>query len=145
MFPLEIVTMLGSAVMGGLMKLWAMRNQNEALKHQQYMDAIKGLRAERQEIRSSTSRGFTWTRRVIALSVVFSVIILPKLAAVFSDTMVAYGWTAIDPGFWFFTGDKEVLEWHMIQANTIVLTPLDTHTVSAIIGLYFGGSIVGHK
>ena len=42
-----------------------------------------------------------------------------------------------------FTEGKEVLTWHV--AKGFVITPLDTHLVSAIIGLYFGGSLAGHR
>ncbi|MEM9227285.1 MAG: hypothetical protein AAGA45_04900, partial [Verrucomicrobiota bacterium] len=43
------------------------------------------------------------------------------------------------PGFWFFSSDTEETQW--LELKGLVLTPLDTHLLSAIIGLYFGGSL----
>ena len=38
--------------------------------------------------------------------------------------------------------EKEVMKWITLSSNSLVITPLDTNLVSAIIGLYFGGSLV---
>jgi len=43
-------------------------------------------------------------------------------------------------GFWFFKEGREVFEWITFQG--LVITQLDTNLVSAIIGMYFGGSLV---
>ena len=37
---------------------------------------------------------------------------------------------------------KDVMQWVPMAHKGIVITPLDTHLMSAIIGLYFGGSLV---
>ena len=34
------------------------------------------------------------------------------------------------------------MKWVTLSSNSLVITPLDTNLVSAIIGLYFGGSLV---
>ncbi len=34
------------------------------------------------------------------------------------------------------------MKWITLSSNSLVITPLDTNLVSAIIGLYFGGSLV---
>ena len=47
----------------------------------------------------------------------------------------------VKPGFLFWEG-KDVLKWEYLSARGLVITPLDTNLVSAIIGLYFGGSLV---
>ena len=85
--------------------------------------------------------GFQWTRRIIALSSIFAIIILPKLVAVYyPDVDVTVGYTVFNPGFLFFTEGREVFEW--ITFKGLVITQLDTNLVSAIIGMYFGGSLV---
>ena len=43
-------------------------------------------------------------------------------------------------GFMFFREGREVFEWVTFQG--LVITQLDTNLVSAIIGMYFGGSLV---
>jgi len=144
MIPLEIVTLLGSTVLGGVMKLFSKKMENEKQKHDNMMSALVATQGERQEIREVKNDRFTWTRRFIAVTVVLSVFVLPKLAP-FLDLGVVYGWTEYSPGFMFFTDGKDELLWHQVQASNIVITPLDTHAAMSIIGLYFGGSIAGHK
>jgi hypothetical protein len=83
---------------------------------------------------------FAWTRRLIALSAVFSIIVLPKLVAVwYPEVSVFVGYTEVQSNFFtsFFGGEgTEIIKWQMAQG--FVITPLDTHIVSAIVGLYFG-------
>ena len=72
---------------------------------------------------------------------VFAIVILPKLVAVYyPDVDVTVGYTIFHPGFLFFTDGREVFEWVTFQG--LVITQLDTNLVSAIIGMYFGGSLV---
>ena len=86
-------------------------------------------------------KGFTFTRRVIALTSIFAIILLPKLVAVYApDVSVTVGYTNWMPGFWFFKEGREVFEW--VTFEGLVITQLDTNLVSAIIGMYFGGSLV---
>jgi hypothetical protein len=86
-------------------------------------------------------KGFAWTRRIIALASIFAIVLLPKLVAVFyPDVDVTVGYTNWRPGFWFFKEGREVFEWITFQG--LVITQLDTNLVSAIIGMYFGGSLV---
>jgi hypothetical protein len=82
---------------------------------------------------------FAWTRRLIALSSVFAIIVLPKLVAVFyPEVSVIVGYTEIQAGFldFIFGPGEEMVKWKYAQG--FVITPLDTHIVSAIVGLYFG-------
>ena len=84
---------------------------------------------------------FALTRRIIALTSVFAIVLLPKLVAVYyPDVSVTVGYTNWNPGFWFIKEGREVFEW--ITFHGLVITQLDTNLVSAIIGMYFGGSLV---
>ena len=96
--PFEMITMLGSTVLGGVMSIWS--------------QSIKAI------------------------------VLLPKLMPVLSpDTSVIVGYLEFKPAF-FFLPEKEVMKWITLSSNSLVITPLDTNLVSAIIGLYFGGSLV---
>ena len=87
--------------------------------------------------------GFAWTRRIIALTSVFAIVLLPKLVAVYyPDVSVTVGYTNWNPGGLFRSG-REVFEWITFQG--LVITQLDTNLVSAIIGMYFGGSLAKGK
>ena len=141
MFPFEIITMLGSTLISSLLSLWSQR-----IKAKQDEQKMLLQRAEFQQQAVDAARnvdnvGFQWTRRIIALSSIFAIIIFPKLVAVYyPDVGVTVGYTVFNPGFLFFTEGREVFEWITFQG--LVITQLDTNLVSAIIGLYFGGSLV---
>jgi hypothetical protein len=141
MFPFEIITMLGSTLISSLLSLWSQR-----IKAKQDEQKMLLQRAEFQQQAVDAARnvenvGFQWTRRIIALSSIFAIIIFPKLVAVYyPDVDVTVGYTVFNPGFLFFTDGREVFEWITFQG--LVITQLDTNLVSAIIGMYFGGSLV---
>jgi hypothetical protein len=139
-FPFEIITMLASTVLGGIMSVWA--ESRKAKAEQQKLLITRGefdMKARKQAIEAGLAdKGFAWT---IALSSVFAIVILPKLVAVYyPDVSVTVGYTNWNPGFWFLKEGREVFEW--ITFNGLVITQLDTNLVSAIIGMYFGGSLV---
>ena len=139
--PFELVTMLGSGLMSGLMTLWS---QSQKAKQAALDRAITGLAAQSEATdlaRKYENKGFQVTRRIIALSAVFAVIVWPKIVPVlFPDVPVVVGYTQWNPGFLFFTEGAESVTWQHMKG--LVLTPLDTHLLSAIIGLYFGASMV---
>ena len=143
-FPFEIITMLGSTVLGGVMSVWAESRKDKA-EHQKLL-ITRGEFGQKavKAARDVKDKGFQWTRRIIALSSVFAIVILPKLVAVYYPTVdVTVGYTNFQPGFLFLTQSKDVFEWITFQG--LVITQLDTNLVSAIIGMYFGGSLVSKK
>ena len=139
--PFEMITMLGSTVLGGVMSIWS-----QSIKAKQAEQKMLIQRAEVQteafkEAREYENVGFQWTRRIIALTAVFAIVVLPKiLPLVTPDAHVIVGYTEFKPGFLFLEG-KDVMKWVPMAHKGIVITPLDTNLVSAIIGLYFGGSL----
>ncbi len=140
-FPFEIITMLASTLLSSLLSLWA---ESRKAKQQEQMALITRGKFQLTAIESARNvknQGFQWTRRIIALLAVFSIVVFPKLVAVFyPDITVTVGYTEFRPGFWFFTSDEEVCKW--VTFKGLVITQLDTNLVSAIIGMYFGGSLV---
>ena len=139
--PFEMITMLGSTVLGGVMSIWS-----QSIKAKQAEQKLLLQRADVQmkgfkEAREYDNVGFQWTRRIIALTAIFAIVVFPKLVAVFApDIAVTVGYTQFKPGFLFFTQDVEIFKW--ITFEGLVITQLDTNLVSAIIGMYFGGSLV---
>jgi hypothetical protein len=125
--------MLFSTVLGGVMSMWGQNTKNKA-EQQKLM--ITGMQEAREHGKSDTH--FAWTRRLIALSAIFSIIVLPKVVAVwYPEVSVIVGYTEVHGGIinWILGGDGTV-KWQ--SAHGFVITPLDTHIVSAIVGLYFG-------
>ena len=142
-FPFEIVTMLASTVLGGVMSIWS--ESRKAKAEAQKLLITRGefdMKARKQSLdHGLKDKGFAWTRRIIALTSVFAIVLLPKLVAVYyPDVDVTVGYTNWQPGILFIRQGREVFEWVTFQG--LVITQLDTNLVSAIIGMYFGGSLV---
>ena len=145
-FPFEIITMLGSTLLSSVLSIWS--QSRKAKEEQQKLLITRGefeMKAKKQSLdHGLKDKGFAWTRRIIALVSVLAIVVLPKLVAVFyPDVDVTVGYTNWQPGFWFFKEGKEVFEWITFQG--LVITQLDTNLVSAIIGMYFGGSLAKGK
>tara|TARA_Y100001938_G_scaffold114145_1_gene156802 strand:- start:140 stop:580 length:441 start_codon:yes stop_codon:yes gene_type:complete len=140
-FPFEIITMLASTILGGVMSIWA--ESRKAKAENEKLLITRGefdIKAKKQSLdHSLKDKGFAWTRRIIALTSVFAIVLFPKLVAVYyPDVSVTVGYTQWNPGGLFRVG-REVFEWVTFQG--LVITQLDTNLVSAIIGMYFGGSL----
>ena len=138
--PVEMITMLGASLLGGVMSIWS-----QSIKAKQEEQKMLLARAETQmsfieKARTYDNKGFQWTRRIIALTAVFMVIAYPKLVPVLFDIPVILTWTEFTNGFLFLIEKKEILMDKSFAG--VVITPLDTHLMSAIVGLYFGGSLV---
>ena len=138
--------MLGSTLLSSLLSIWS--QSRKAKEEQQKLLITRGefeMKAKQQSLdHGLKDKGFAWTRRIIALTSIFAIVLLPKLVAVFYPQVdVTVGFTNWQPGFWFFKEGREVFEWITFQG--LVITQLDTNLVSAIIGMYFGGSLAKGK
>ena len=142
MIPLELITMLGSTAIGGLLKIWGMVQQAKAENQSLTIQALGARGKLVQAARDDKNPQTQWTKRTIAILSILSIIVWPKFAPLFGIDVVV-GYTEFHPGFLWMEG-KEVVQWTPLGVG-LALTPLDTHLVSAIAGLYFGGSLVGHN
>ena len=138
--PVEMITMLGSSLLGGFMSIWGQSIKAKQAEQKMLLARGKFQMAEIDKARRYENTGFQWTRRIIALSAVFAIIVWPKIVPVFFDTSVWLTWTEFSRGFLFLIEKKEVVMDK--EFFGVVITPLDTHLMSAIVGLYFGGSLV---
>ena len=146
--PVEIITMLGGTLLGGGLKIFGMMMENKKLQTKLMLERFTASEESIGAARDGPKqgwKGFQWTRRVIALSVVFSVIVLPKLAALLPNPPdVVYAWVENQEGIlWGFIPGSSIQHWTVMEG--IIITPLDIHTVMAVMGLYFGASVVGNK
>ena len=138
--PVEMITMLGSSLLGGFMSIWGQSIKAKQAEQKMLLARGKFQMAEIDKARKYENTGFQWTRRIIALSAVFAIIIWPKIVPVFFDTSVWLTWTEFSRGFLFLIEKKEIVMDK--EFFGVVITPLDTHLMAAIVGLYFGGSLV---
>jgi hypothetical protein len=140
MIPMELISMLGSTVLGGIMSIMAQKGQAEA-ERQKMLMARAGFAAKQTDKARDVKDAHTkHTRRWIALMCVFSIIVVPIIAPIFTDVNVAYQIvTEASSGWWIFGSTYETS--YFEQGNTVFITNLQSHTIFSIIGLYFGGSL----
>ena len=142
MIPMELISMGASTVLGGVLSIMAQKGKDAAEQQQRLMQRAN-FAAEQTDKARAVEDGFTkHTRRWIALMCVFAILVLPKLVFMISpETPIYVGYTeAVMQGWWIFASSTDVTQWKPLTG--MVITPLDTHVVSSIIGLYFGGSLV---
>ena len=138
--PVEMITMLGSSLLGGVMSIWGQSIKAKQEEQKMLMERANFQMKSIESARTYENKGFQWTRRIIALTAVFFIIAWPKLVPVLFDVPVILTWTEFTNGFLFLVEKKEILLDREFLG--LVITPLDTHLMSAIVGLYFGGSLV---
>ena len=125
--PFEMITMLGSTVLGGLMSIWSQSIKAKQAEQKMLLQRAEVQTAAFKEAREYENVGFQWTRRIIALTAIFAIIVLPKILPLVSpDAHVIVGYTEWKPGFLFFEG-KDVMQWVPMAHKGIVITPLDNY------------------
>ena len=126
--------------MSSVLRIW---NAHVLYKQQQQLLNIQLLKLKTkafQNARNNTNPNLQWTRRIIALTATFSIVLLPKLLPFISpETPLAYLYPEVTKK-WFLFSSPETLK--AISFPGLVITPLDTHILAAIIGLYFGGALI---
>jgi hypothetical protein len=142
MIPMELISMGASTVLGGVLSIMAQKAQDKAEEQKSLMNRA-GFQSKQFDKARNVKDPFTKsTRRWIALMCVMAIIVLPKLAPFIDPDLNIYvGYTeAVSSGWWIFSSSTDMTLWKPLDG--LVITPLDTHVVSSIIGLYFGGSLV---
>ncbi len=142
MIPMELISMGASTVLGGILSIMAQKGKDAAEAQKMLMQRAE-FAAQQVDKARAVEDGFTkHTRRWIALMCVFAILVLPKLVFLIApDTPIYVGYTeAVMQGWWIFASSTDITQWKPLTG--MVITPLDTHVVSSIIGLYFGGSLV---
>ncbi len=81
--PFEMITMLGSTVLGGVMSIWSQKIKAKQDEQKMLLQRAEVQTASFKEAREHKDVGFQWTRRIIALTAVFSIIVLPKIVPLF--------------------------------------------------------------
>jgi hypothetical protein len=140
MIPTEIITFTVSTAIGAWIKLKS--KQMEVQKHQADLWAKQAgvVSEDRINARNYIPPGGPLTRRLIVISVLFTVFIAPFiLAAFFPHTPVFYAYAEKTRGFWFIFESLDKM--HFEQMAGYVILPVHTQMAAAISGFYFGGGL----
>jgi len=144
MFPVEVVTMLGSAVIGGVLKLSRNAQQN---RQDNMSMAIKGMAAHTTSADAAANRtqlnGGVWVRRLIVFCAM-CIFMFPTLHPLFQN----YIGTNIPVSIAYYEENRTILglfgnlsdKMKYLKLDGIVILPEFRHSLMAIIGFYFGSS-----
>jgi hypothetical protein len=138
MFTPEIITLLGSSILGGALKLWSKSMENQ--RHLLDIAITKGNAADNSHDKGA-ARGGPMARRFIVVVCMFTVFLAPfVLAAWFPSVPIFYAYSEAGRGFWFLIPSIESMRF--VRLDGFVLLPIHTQMASAIAGFYFGAGIV---
>jgi len=137
----ELVIALISSVLGAFFRLWSNHQENQRMY---YNTLLKAQTQSEKSHKRAMSAGFEWCKSAVLLLTVFFIVVFPKIVAVFwPQCPVLLTYYEFSSGFLFFTDGHEVLKY--LKADGLLITPLDTNILYAIIGYYFGASVTRIK
>lgn len=138
----SILTFLGSAFMGSL---WQYLTQKQTYAHDERMAELKAMGKvqelqAKEMISARTVDSDSWIKRFMAIIIVFSVVLLPKIVMVFCpEILVTYGYIDVSSGI--FSGGKDILRFLVLDKGFII-TPWDMLYADCVIGMYFGRALI---
>lgn len=138
--PAEMVSLVGGGVMGLIVRMVNAHFDRKAAQDQALNARLDSQVRERDNIRGVANKGFQWTRRTIALSVV-AAYVGPKFWA------LLYGDPRLPIAYCYYQSKSLIANLFAAspaltctELPIIAVTPLDQHLLAAVIGLYFGAS-----
>jgi len=153
MITTGLMSFIANTIIGGVFKYLSIRHDGKMAIREAELKAMNAKASITKDAREYNNTGFQWTRRIIALSCVASIIVLPLWAPFFYTLIdpvavsvleenplgVWFGYDVVESGFWPFSGSTTTTEW--MKFDGIVVTPFHVEIMSAIMGLYFGSRL----
>ena len=140
----EMINLFGSAGLGAIMQIMGAKANAQA-------DMMKNLTANhkleeesRDKVRNNTNSFFMMTRRIIVLSCIFSIIIVPTLAPLISDVPI-YIQTEITTGSDWLIFDTRNTSYTWQQVEGIAILDWHKNIILSIVSMYVGSSIAKAK
>jgi hypothetical protein len=138
---MEIITFLGSYLLKSFQNHIASKTELRKLELEMMITQRDGQNKAREAVRANPILAITAS--VLAIMGFFAIILLPKLVCIFMpDVAVTYAYLDTSKGFLFFTSDTTKMFFKSLSG--LLITPIDTHLIAAISGLYFG-SVTGRR
>lgn len=137
MLTAELITTLGGSVAGFVMKLLAIRSQQNNDLMMKALDrdkvAMEATNAAAQRVSVSAGR---FVRRAIVLAILFAVVFIPLLAPMMGLPVVVEGEEGGTSVLWGLI--SEAPQKIFTEINGVLLIPELRQVLLAIVGFYFG-------
>ena len=134
------MTLLGGSIIGFITTLIGQIVKAKAQQQKLMLEALNTRHKVLQDVRKHGLKDihFSWTRRIIALTCVACIVVIPFIAP-FMDIPVLVSHVK-EGGFSipFIWESPDKIEWQAIHG--IALAPMYLHTLAAIVSFYFGSS-----
>lgn len=140
--PIEVITLLLSVLGGAVMKMWAQAQKDKADQQKMLMQQFSASEDSVAAARSYDTPNAQWIRRFLVVSfmgMAMFILIAPILNL---PTVVP---VEVTSGFklLFFDFTTTVTEWRTLEG--MVTPEWLPHAIMAVVGMYFGQSIVARK
>lgn len=140
--PLEAVTMLLSIVGGAFMKMWAQSQADKAEQQKALMSQFTAGQESVQAARDYVNPNASWIRRFLVIcfmAMAMFILLAPVLGL---PTVVP---VEVTSGFkvLFFDFTNTVTQWQSLEG--MVTPEWLPHAIMAVVGMYFGQSIVTRR
>jgi len=140
--PLEAVTMLLSVIGGAVMKMWSQAQSDKAEQQKQLMSRFSASEDSLQNARIHQNPNAQWIRRFLVVSFMGMagfILLAPVLGF---NTVVPI---EVTEGFKFLFLDftNTATEW--VSLEGMVTPEWLPHAIMAVVGMYFGQSIVSRR
>ena len=135
-----VTTLLGGSIVGFVTTIIGQIVKSKAEQQKLMLGALNARHKVLQDVRQHgvKDRHFAWTRRIIALTCVACIVVIPFIAPFMGIPVLV---SHIKEGGFsipFIWESADNIEWQAI--NGVALAPMYLHTLAAIVSFYFGSS-----
>ena len=140
--PIEVVTLLLSVLGGAVMKMWAQAQKDKADQQKMLMQQFSASEDSVAAARSYDTPNAQWIRRFLVISFMSMAAFILLAPVLGFKTVVPVDVTS-GFSFLFFDFKNTVTEW--VSLEGMVTPAWLPHAIMAVVGMYFGQSIVARK
>ena len=140
--PMEAITMLVSTIGGAVMKMWSQGQADKAEQQKQLIARSTASEDSVQNARSYDTPNAQWIRRFLVISFMSMAAFILLAPVLGFKTVVPVDVTS-GFSFLFFDFKNTVTEW--VSLEGMVTPAWLPHAIMAVVGMYFGQSIVARK
>ena len=141
--PTEVVSMVGSTILGGVMTMWSQAAKDKQDQFKMMMQQNKQIEDSIQSARDNKDPFSAWTRRIIALTMIFG-----SLAIIFAAPLmetVTNVPVERQEGFKFLFFDFTHTVTEYVQLKGFVVPEWLHIVVLNIVGFYFGSAAMQRR
>jgi hypothetical protein len=135
-----VTTLLGGSIMGFVTTLIGGIVKAKAEQSKLMLSALNARHKVLQDVREhgQKDKHFAWTRRIIALTCVACIVVIPFAAPFLGIPIMVSHVTEGSFSIPFIWQSPDNIEWKAVEG--IALAPMYLHTLAAIVSFYFGSS-----